>query len=79
MPFFNRSNNEDLILAVQSASVSNGRNGFKKDKSGDKLAESEEDLLEHRTDGTDAFDTLYIGCEKFPFHDSYSLNIGSIS
>ena len=33
------------------------------DKGGEKLAESEEDLLEHRTDGTDAFDTLYIGCE----------------
>ncbi len=33
---------------------------------GEKLAETEEDLLEHRTDGTDAFDTLYIGCEKFP-------------
>lgn len=73
MPFFNRSNNEDLILAIQSAGVSNGRNGFRKDKSGEKLAESEEDLLEHRTDGTDAFDTLYIGCEKFPFHDSFTL------
>ena len=55
MPFFNRSNNEDLILAVQSAGVSRGRNGFRKDKSGEKLAESEEDLLEHRTDSTDAF------------------------
>ena len=33
------------------------------------LAESEEDLLEHRTDGSDAFDTLYIGCEKFPQAD----------
>ena len=33
--------------------------------------ESVEDLLEHRTDGTDAFDTLYIGCEKFPQHDFY--------
>ena len=43
MPFFNRSNNEDLILAIQSAGVSRGRNGFRKDKSGDKLAESEED------------------------------------
>ena len=29
-------------------------------------SEEKEDLLEHRTDGTDAFDTLYIGCEKFP-------------
>ena len=79
MPFFNRSNNEDLILAVQSAGVSNGRNGFRKDKSGEKLAESEEDLLEHRTDGTDAFDTLYIGAEKFPYHDSFSLLLSGIS
>ena len=78
MPFFNRSNNEDLILAVQSAGVSRGRNGFRKDKSGEKLAESEEDLLEHRTDGTDAFDTLYIGAEKFPFHDSFSLSMSGI-
>ena len=88
MPFFNRSNNEDLILAIQSAGVSNGRNGFRKDKSGEplarrphgrqKLAESEEDLLEHRTDGTDAFDTLYIGCEKFPFHDTFSLSTSGV-
>lgn len=78
MPFINRSNNEDLILAIQSAGVSNGRNGFRKDKSGEKLAESEEDLLEHRTDGTDAFDTLYIGCEKFPFHDTFSLSMSGV-
>ena len=78
MPFFNRSNNEDLILAIQSAGVSRGRNGFRKDKSGEKLAESEEDLLEHRTDGTDAFDTLYIGCEKFPYRDSFSLAMSGV-
>lgn len=78
MPFFNRSNNEDLILAIQSAGVSRGRNGFRKDKSGEKLAESEEDLLEHRTDGTDAFDTLYIGCEKFPYRDSFSLSLSGV-
>ena len=78
MPFFNRSNNEDLILAVQSAGVSRGRNGFHKDKSGEKLAESEEDLLEHRTDGTDAFDTLYIGCEKFPYREAFSLTTAGI-
>ena len=54
------------------AGVSRGRNGFRKDKGGEKLAESEEDLLEHRTDGTDAFDTLYIGCEKFPYRESYA-------
>ena len=66
MPFFNRQNNDDLILAIQAAGVTRGRNGFHKNKAGEKLAESEEDLLEHRTDGTDAFDTLFIGCEKVP-------------
>ena len=29
------------------------------------------DLLEHRPDGADTFDTLYIGCEKFPYRESY--------
>ena len=69
MPFFNRQNNDNLILAVQSAGVTRGRNGFRKDNGGEKLAETEEDLLQHRTDGTDAFDTLYIGCEKFPHRE----------
>ncbi len=78
MPFFNRSNNADLILAIQSAGVRRGRNGFDKDKSGEKLAESEEDLLEHRTDGTDAFDTLYIGCEKFPYRDAFNLSMSGV-
>ena len=78
MPFFNRQNNDDLILAIQAAGVTRGRNGFRKDKGGEKLAESEEDLLEHRTDGTDAFDTLYIGCEKFP-QENITPNTYSVS
>ena len=78
MPFFKRSNNEDLILAIQSAGVSRGRNGFRKDKSGEKLAESEEDLPEHGTDGTDAFDVLYIGCEKFPFQESFLVPVSGV-
>lgn len=61
-PRFNTANNEDLLLSVQTAGIYNG----KKDKRGEKLAENEEDLLEHRTDGSDAFDTLCIGCEKYP-------------
>lgn len=65
-PFLNRQNNDDLILAIQSAEVERGRNGFRKDKSGEKLKETEENLLELRTDGTDAFDTLCIGCINFP-------------
>ena len=69
--YFNRQNNDDLILAIQSAGVERGRNGFRKNKSTEKNPESEEDLLEHRTNGTDAFNTLYIGCEKFPQHDFY--------
>lgn len=73
--FFSRSNNPDLILAIQSAGVSRGRNGFRKDKSGEKLAEPEEDLLEHRTD---AFDTLYIGCEKFPVHDVGNVPVSGV-
>ena len=74
-PYFNRQNNDDLILAVQTAGVEVGRNGFQKDKSGEKLAESEDDPLELRTDGTDAFDTLYIGCELKPFHGYTDVDI----
>ena len=74
---FVRDETKDL-LAIRSAGVSRGRNGFRKDKSGEKLAESEESLLEHRTDGTDAFDTLYIGCEKFPYRDSFSLSMSGV-
>ena len=58
----NRENNEDLMVSIQTAGVYNGH----KDKSGEKLAETEEDRLESRTDGSDAFDTLAIGCERFP-------------
>ena len=75
-PTFVKQNNDDLILAIQSAGVERGRNDFRKNKSTEKNPESEEDLLEHHTDGTDAFDTLYIGCEKFPQHDFYGYSVG---
>ena len=78
MPFINRQNNDNLILALQSASVTRRRNGFRKDKAGEKLAENEKDLLEHRIDGPDAFDTLYIGCEKFPYRETYSINVSGV-
>lgn len=58
----NRDNNPDLLLSIETAGVYMG----KKDKRGEKLAESEEDKLENRTDGSDAFDTLAIGVELFP-------------
>ena len=79
MPYFNCLNNDDLILVIQSIGVDRERNSFhKKSKSTEKNPESEEDLLEHRTDGTDAFDTLYIGCEKFPQHDFYGYSAGEV-
>lgn len=58
----NRDNNPDLLISITSAGVYNG----KKDKRGEKLAETEEDKLEARTDGSDAFDVLCIGAETKP-------------
>lgn len=58
----NQDNNEDLLISIKSAGVYQG----KKDKRGEKLAETEEDKLEGRTDGSDAFDTVCIGVETFP-------------
>lgn len=58
----NKDNNEDLLISIMSAGVYQG----KKDKRGEKLAETEEDKLEGRTDGSDAFDTVCIGVETFP-------------
>lgn len=66
IPYFNRENNEDLLISIQTAGVYNGG----KDKRGEKLAETEENKLEGRTDGSDAFDTLCIGCEGHPQHSS---------
>jgi glycosyltransferase involved in cell wall biosynthesis len=69
-PMFNRSNNEALLLAMEQTGTRYSSKGFMKDKSGEKLIESEEDLLEYRTDGTDAWDTLFIGMNKFPADSS---------
>ena len=66
----NRDNNEDLIISIESAEVVNG----KKDKSGEKEVETDENQLQHRTDFSDAFDTLCIGVELFPV---YSVRTGS--
>lgn len=67
LPMFNRENNEALLIAISLAEVNITPLGFHKNKGGEKLAESEDDPLEYRTDGTDAFDTLYIGNVLFPY------------
>lgn len=57
----NEENNPDLLNSIDSAMTINGTN--QKDKSGEKKPETEEDPLEGRTDGSDAFDTLCIAVE----------------
>nr|DAZ56880.1 MAG TPA: Large subunit terminase [Caudoviricetes sp.] len=60
----NQLNNPDLIIALQLCEVSIGYQGFRKDKSQEKKPETEENLpLQQRTDFTDAFDSLYLGCK----------------
>lgn len=71
IPLFNKDHNEPLCLSIEQTGVYKGAKGFQKDKRGEKLAESDEDKLESRTDGTDAFDTLYIGCTKFPVKNTF--------
>lgn len=66
----NKPNNEPLIMALENTGIRISGHGFGKDKAGEKLMESEDNLLEHRTDGTDAFDTLFIGMNKFPQNSS---------
>lgn len=66
LPQINEPNNTALKLALEHTGVKVGARGFEKDKSGEKYTETEEDLLEHRTDGTDAFDTLLIGMFLYP-------------
>lgn len=58
----NRDNNPDLLTSIQTAAIYLN----KKDKRGEKLAETDTDRLEGRTDGSDAFDTLCIGSERHP-------------
>lgn len=76
MPVFNKENNEALLVSISLAEVAITSRGFVKYKGGEKLAESEEDLLEHRTDGSDAFDTLLLGNSLFPYKN-FGTGIGS--
>lgn len=66
-PHINQPNNEALLVAMRNTGVRVGPNGFEKDKRGEKYAESEEDRMEFRTDGTDAWDTLFIGMNLFKY------------
>ena len=72
VPMFNADNNEELIQAMMLAEVVIGSKGVRKDKSGEKTIESDTNLpLELRTDGTDAWDTNYLGCLTNPYDDDF--------
>ena len=60
---FNVENNEALITAMENTEVKFTGNGWKKQKGGEKLDANaaESTPLELRTDGTDAWDNLYLG------------------
>lgn len=72
---FNAENNEALCAAIENCgtklSYSGEKGTIKKDKTGEKLATDAERSTdgavpeELRTDGTDAFDTLYIGVRHY--------------
>lgn len=64
---FNMENNEALLVAMQNAELRTGGADYHKDKSGEKLSEDADNAvrLEYRTDGTDAFDDLYMGVRHF--------------
>ena len=74
---FNAQNNEALCMAIENCGtkLSYGRENSRvtKDKAGEKLATDAERKTagatpeELRTDGTDAFDTLYIGVRHYRF------------
>lgn len=65
-PIFNLHNNEYLKLAMEQAGIKIDRNGFQKDKSAEKDPDSPELPDETKTHITDAWDTLFIGCNFHP-------------
>lgn len=68
-PMINADNNEDLIQAIMLTGSKLGK-GIQKDKSGEKSLETDTSIpLELRTDGTDAWDTNFIGCNNYPYDD----------
>ncbi|MBR1377967.1 MAG: hypothetical protein IJ557_02430 [Bacteroidaceae bacterium] len=67
----NIENNQDLIPAMERTTVETRMGGFRKNKAGEKLPETETDPLELRTDGTDAFDSIYLGCLYFRYSSSF--------
>ncbi|MDD4437789.1 MAG: hypothetical protein PHS04_07135 [Tissierellia bacterium] len=71
-PLFNEYNNEFLKIAMEQTGVKPGKNGFEKDKSPEKTADSPEDPDEHKTHITDAWDNLFVGMNYHYTEPSHS-------
>lgn len=65
-PQFNKSNCEFLLVALENTGVKQGKTGFEKDKSAEKLEDTIENPDESKTHVTDAWDTLYLGMVFYP-------------
>lgn len=63
-----RHDEKYLLINQAFAGKQRAKGDNRKDKAGEKLAVSEEDLLEHRTDGTDAFDTVAVKSSRSGKH-----------
>ena len=64
-PLFNLFNNEYLKIAMEQAGVRPGKDGFEKDKTPEKLADSQDNPNEYKTHITDAWDTLFVGTNYY--------------
>jgi len=60
-PVFNLLENEFLKIAMEQTGIKQGKNGFEKDKSPEKLPDTPDNPDEHKTHITDAWDTLFYG------------------
>jgi hypothetical protein len=52
-------------------------NGWGKDKTGEKKPDTPQDPVEFRTDGGDAWDTLFIGCNSHRVENFYTGSVHS--
>ena len=73
-PRFNMINNEFLKIAMEQTGIRQGKNGFEKDKTPEHNADTADAPDEHKTHVTDAWDTLWLGCNfyyKEPYEETY--------
>ena len=68
-------NNDDLILAIQAAALNVAVTVFTSRRLVKSCLNPKKIFYSIELDGSDAFDTLYIGCEKFPQADTSNVAV----